>query len=169
MDSKTETTTTTTTTEVSKTLERTYVMIKPDGVVRSLSGEVIRRFENRGLRLAALKMVKPTKELIEEHYADLSTKKFFPGLVEYMQWGPVICMVWVGTNAVKVGRMMVGETDPLESTPGSIRGDFCLEKGRNMIHASDKVEAAEKEIALWFKPEEVVSFQRSDDKWLFEY
>ena len=148
--------------------ERTYVMIKPDGVVRSLVGEVIKRFENRGLRLESLKMMTPTRELIELHYADLSTKKFFPGLVEYMLWGPVVCMVWVGTNAVKVGRMMVGETDPLESTPGSIRGDYCLEKGRNMIHASDAVEAAEKEIALWFRPEEACTFARSDDKWLFE-
>ena len=170
MDStQTTTTQTTTTTERLKSQERTYVMVKPDGVVRSLVGEVIRRFENRGLRLAALKMVKPTKEMIEKHYADLSTKKFFPGLVEYMQWGPVVCMVWVGTNAVKVGRMMVGETDPLESTPGSIRGDFCLEKGRNMIHASDAVDSAEKEIALWFNESEVVTFERSDDKWIFEY
>jgi len=152
-----------------KTQERTYVMVKPDGVVRSLVGEVIARFERRGLRLAALKLMKPSQELIEAHYADLSTKKFFPGLVEYMQWGPVVCMVWVGTSAVKVGRLLVGETDPLASTPGSIRGDFCLEKGRNMIHASDCVESAENEIALWFKEDELVSFKRSDDKWLFEY
>lgn len=152
-----------------KTQERTYVMVKPDGVVRSLTGEIISRFERRGLRLAALKMMTPTKERIEEHYADLAGKKFFPGLVEYMQWGPVVCMVFVGTQAVKTGRKLVGETDPLDSNPGSIRGDYCLEKGRNIVHASDSVESAEKEINLWFGKDEINTYKRTDDKFLFEY
>jgi nucleoside-diphosphate kinase len=151
-----------------KTKERTYVMIKPDGVVRGLVGEVIRRFENRGLKLQALKMATPSKELVEKHYADLSSKKFFPSLVEYMLMAPVVCMVWSGTASVKTGRGLVGQTDPLESNAGSIRGDFCLEKGRNLIHASDSVESAENEIALWFTNNEIVSYDRPQDKWLFE-
>ena len=148
--------------------ERTYVMVKPDGVHRGLVGEIIKRFEQRGYKLVALKMLSPSKEHVEKHYSDLSTKKFFPGLVQYMLTGPVVATVWQGTNAVKVGRKIVGETDPVESNPGTIRGDFCIEKGRNIIHASDSVESAEKEINLWFTKEEVQSWQKVDQGMVYE-
>jgi len=148
--------------------ERTYVMVKPDGVHRGLTGEIIKRFEQRGYKLIALKMLSPSKEHIEKHYSDLSTKKFFPGLVSYMLTGPVVATVWQGTNAVKVGRRIVGETDPVDSLPGTIRGDFCIEKGRNIIHASDSVDSAEKEIALWFSKEEIMSWQKVDQGVVYE-
>ena len=149
-------------------LERTYVMIKPDGVQRGLVGEIIKRFEERGYKLVAIKMCTPGKEHFEKHYADLSSKKFFTGLIEYMQTGPVVATVWQGTNAVKVGRKIVGETDPFDSLPGTIRGDFCIEKGRNIIHASDSVESAEKEIKLWFNEKEVNSWTKIDEKMVYE-
>jgi nucleoside-diphosphate kinase len=151
-----------------KKSERTFVMVKPDGVQRSLVGEIILRFEKRGLKLVALKMVTPTREHFEKHYADLSSKKFFPDLINYMLMGPVVAMIWQGTTATAVGRRLVGETNPLNSNAGSIRGDFCLETGRNIIHASDAVESAEKEIALWFNNNEINSYKRSDEQWLFE-
>jgi nucleoside-diphosphate kinase len=148
--------------------ERTYVMVKPDGVHRGLVGEIIKRFENRGFKLVGLKMLSPNKEHFEKHYSDLSTKKFFPSLIQYMLTGPVVATVWEGTQAVKVGRKIVGETDPIESLPGTIRGDFCIEKGRNIIHASDSVESAEKEINLWFSQEEINKWNKVDEKMVFE-
>ena len=133
--------------------EQTYIMIKPDGVQRGLVGEIISRFEKRGFTLRALKLTQPTEELLRKHYADLTDKGFFPKLLAYMLSGPVVCMVWEGTQAVKTGRKMLGETRPLESNPGTIRGDFCIDVGRNICHGSDSVESAQKEIALWFTPE----------------
>jgi nucleoside-diphosphate kinase len=148
--------------------ERTYVMVKPDGVHRGLVGEIIKRFESRGFKLVALKMLTPNKEHFEKHYSDLSTKKFFPSLIQYMLTGPVVATVWEGTQAVKIGRKIVGETDPIDSLPGTIRGDFCIEKGRNIIHASDSVDSAEKEINLWFSQEEVNKWNKVDEKMVFE-
>ena len=148
--------------------ERSYVMIKPDGVHRGLVGEILKRFENRGYKLLAMKMVAPERKMFETHYADLSTKKFFPGLIDYCLTGPVVATVWQGTNVVKTGRKIVGETDPFDSLPGTIRGDFCVEKGRNIIHASDCVEAAEKEINLWFTQEEICSWTKVDEKMIYE-
>ena len=106
--------------------ERTYIMVKPDGVMRGLVREIIGRFEKKGFKLVALKMCSPSKELLEEHYADLKTKKFFPGLIEYMTSGPVVGMVWEGLNVVKTGRKMLGATNPIDSEPGTIRGDLCI-------------------------------------------
>lgn len=148
--------------------ERTYVMVKPDGVHRGLVGEIIKRFEQRGYKLVALKMLSPSQQHFEKHYADLSSKKFFPSLIQYMLTGPVVATVWEGTQAVKVGRLIVGETDPVESRPGTIRGDFCIEKGRNIIHASDSVDSAEKEINLWFSQEEQISWSKVDEKMVYE-
>ena len=148
--------------------ERSYVMIKPDGVHRGLVGTVIQRFENRGYKLIALKMTTPSKELLENHYEDLKEKKFFPSLISYMLMGPVVCMVWQGMSVVSTGRKIVGATNPLDSTPGTIRGDYCIDTGRNIIHASDKVEAAEREIALWFTPEEINSWSKHDEKLIYE-
>mgnify|MGYP002628470153 CR=1 FL=1 len=133
--------------------EQTYIMLKPDGVHRGLVGEVISRFEKKGFKLVALKLATPSKALLEEHYGDLKTKAFFPKLVEYMQMGPVCCMVWEGMNAVVTGRKMLGETKPFDSLPGTIRGDYCIDVGRNLCHGSDSVEAAQAEIKLWFGSE----------------
>ena len=114
-------------------MERTYIMIKPDGVQRGLVHKVIERFEQRGFYLKAMKMQMVTKEHAEKHYADLSSKPFFAGLVAYMCSGPVVCMVWEGKDVVKTGRKIIGATNPLASEPGSLRGDFCIEVGRNVI------------------------------------
>ncbi|KAF9483778.1 nucleoside diphosphate kinase [Pholiota conissans] len=147
--------------------ERTYIMIKPDGVQRNLVGKIITRFEERGFKLTALKFVQATEEHLEKHYADLKGKSFFPGLIKYMASGPVVAMVWTGLDAVKTGRVMLGTTNPLQSPVGSIRGDFCLAVGRNICHGSDSVESAEKEIALWF-PEGVVQWTSAQEQWIFE-
>jgi len=148
--------------------ERTFIMIKPDGVQRGLVGEIIKRFEQRGYHLAALKMVHASEDKLKEHYKDLAARPFYPGLVQYMHSGPVVAMVWVGLNAVKAGRAMLGETNPQDSKPGSIRGDFCIQTGRNIIHGSDSVESAEREIKLWFEDKEVVSWTEATKSWIYE-
>ncbi|KAF7965407.1 hypothetical protein HWV62_1567 [Athelia sp. TMB] len=142
-------------------------MVKPDGVQRGLVGEIISRFEKRGYKLIALKLVHATVEHLEKHYADLKGKAFFPGLIKYMASGPVVAMVWQGLDAVKTGRVMLGATNPLQSPVGSIRGDYALAVGRNICHGSDAVESAEKEIALWF-PEGVVQYTNALETWIFE-
>ncbi|KAG6828668.1 Nucleoside diphosphate kinase B [Tricholoma furcatifolium] len=149
------------------TIERTYIMIKPDGVQRGLVGKIIQRFEERGFKLTALKLVQSDEAHLEKHYADLKGKPFFPGLVKYMASGPVVAMVWEGLDAVKTGRAMLGATNPLQSPTGSIRGDFCLAVGRNICHGSDSVESAEKEIALWF-PEGVTQYKSALESWIYE-
>lgn len=148
--------------------ERTYIMIKPDGVQRGLVGEIIKRFEQRGYKLQALKLYQASEELLNQHYADLAERPFFPGLRAYMCSGPVTCMVWEGKNAVKMGRQMLGATNPQESMPGTIRGDFSIEVGRNICHGSDSVENAEKEIALWFDDDEICSWASHSDEWIHE-
>ncbi len=105
---------------------------------------------------------------MQEHYKDLSARPFFPGLVQYMASGPVVCMVWTGLNAVKAGRVLLGETNPQDSKPGSIRGDFCIQTGRNICHGSDSVESAEREIALWFRPEELTNWEACQRSWIYE-
>jgi nucleoside-diphosphate kinase len=120
-------------------------------------GNIVKRFETKGYKCLGLKLFSPTKELLEQHYADLATKKFFPGLIEYMLSGPVCCMVWEGMNAVKEGRKMLGATKPADSALGTIRGDFCIDVGRNLCHGSDAVESAQHEIKLWF-PEGLLSW-----------
>jgi len=148
--------------------ERTFIMIKPDGVQRGLVGEIIKRFEQKGFRLVAMKFTWASESLLKQHYADLSSKPFFPGLVKYMNSGPVVPMVWEGLNVVKTGRQMLGETNPAQSLPGTIRGDYCIEVGRNICHGSDAVDSAKKEIALWFKPEELIKWKSVEDPWLYE-
>ncbi|THH01409.1 hypothetical protein EW026_g1289 [Hermanssonia centrifuga] len=147
--------------------ERTYIMVKPDGVQRGLVGNILGRFEQRGFKLIALKLVHATPEHLEQHYIDLKGKSFFPGLIKYMASGPVVAMVWEGLDAVKTGRSMLGATNPLASAPGTIRGDFALAVGRNICHGSDSVDNAEKEIKLWF-PEGVVQYTNDNSKWIFE-
>lgn len=148
--------------------EKTYIMIKPDGVHRGLVGKIIKRFETKGFKLVALKFTQPTKELLEKHYADLAGKPFFPGLIQYMSSGPVVAMVWEGLNAVKTGRVMLGATNPADSAPGSIRGDLCIQVGRNICHGSDSVESANKEIALWFTENELVNWAPVSTNWIYE-
>merc|ERR1711881_516544 len=129
--------------------EQTFIAIKPDGVQRGLIGPIISRFENRGFKLVAIKLVTPGKEHLEKHYEDLSSKPFFAGLVSYMNSGPICAMVWEGRDVVKTGRTILGATNPLASAPGTIRGDLAIDVGRNVCHGSDAVESAKKEIALW--------------------
>lgn len=148
--------------------ERTFIMVKPDGVHRGLVGEIIKRFEQRGYKLVALKFVHASKEHLEKHYADLSSKPFFPGLIKYMSSGPLVPMVWEGVDAVKTGRVMLGETNPLASKPGTIRGDFCIQVGRNICHGSDSVESAEKEIALWFNTDDLIDWSPVSNPWIYE-
>lgn len=138
-------------------MERTYIMIKPDGVQRRLVGEIIRRFETRGLRLVALKMLTPSRELAEAHYAVHKEKPFYGELVEFIISGPVVAMVWEAKDAIKLCRNMIGALKPLEALSGTIRGDFTTEVQTNLVHGSDAPETAQTEIALWFKPEELLS------------
>jgi nucleoside-diphosphate kinase len=147
--------------------ERTYIMVKPDGVQRGLVGEVIKRFEQKGFKLVALKLMHATKAHMEAHYADLATKKFFPSLVEYMTAGPVACMVWEGKEVVKMGRILLGATKPSESMPGTIRGDFAVDVGRNICHGSDAVESANAEIKMWF-PEGVIEYKSHSFEQIYE-
>ncbi|KAF4073513.1 hypothetical protein AMELA_G00244060 [Ameiurus melas] len=148
--------------------ERTFIAIKPDGVQRGLIGDIIKRFEQKGFCLVALKFLQAPEDLLKQHYIDLKDRPFYHGLVKYMSSGPVVAMVWEGLNVVKTGRVMLGETNPADSKPGTIRGDFCIEVGRNIIHGSDSVESANKEISLWFKPEELVSFKSCAFNWIYE-
>lgn len=138
-------------------MERTYIMVKPDGVQRHLVGEIIRRFETRGLRLVGLKMLVPSRETAETHYAVHRERPFYGELVDFITSGPVVAMVWEGTEAIKLTRTMIGATKPIEALPGTIRGDFTTEIQTNLVHGSDSPENASAEIALWFKPEELLS------------
>eukprot|EP00597_Dinobryon_sp_UTEXLB2267_P001285 CAMPEP_0170058938 /NCGR_PEP_ID=MMETSP0019_2-20121128/1377_1 /TAXON_ID=98059 /ORGANISM="Dinobryon sp., Strain UTEXLB2267" /LENGTH=142 /DNA_ID=CAMNT_0010264011 /DNA_START=153 /DNA_END=581 /DNA_ORIENTATION=+ len=142
-------------------------MIKPDGVQRGVVGNIISRFESKGYLLKALKLTTPDQQTLEEHYKDLREKSFFPKLMKYMSSGPVVAMVWEGKNAVKTGRVMLGATNPLESAPGTIRGDYAIDVGRNICHGSDSVESAEREISLWFK-EGLNEYSSHSKDWIYE-
>jgi nucleoside-diphosphate kinase len=150
--------------------ERTFVMVKPDGVQRGLIGEIIARFEDRGLKLVGAKFMQIPDELAYEHYGEHEGKPFFDGLVEFITSGPVMAMVWEGQDATRQVRTMMGETDPAESAPGTIRGDFGLDLGRNVIHGSDHEDegANEREIDLFFDEDELQDYDRIDETWLYE-
>ncbi|XP_031391152.1 nucleoside diphosphate kinase 1-like [Punica granatum] len=148
-------------------MEQTFIMIKPDGVQRGLVGEIIKTFEQKGFYLRGMKLVNVERPFAEKHYEDLSSKPFFEGLVEYIISGPVVAMVWEGKNVVATGRKVIGATNPSASDPGTIRGSFAVEIGRNVIHGSDSVESAKKEIALWF-PDGTVNWQSSLHPWIYE-
>ena len=149
-------------------MERSLVLVKPDGVQRGLIGEVIGRLEHRGLRLVAAKFIQVSQELAETHYAIHKGKPFYDGLIEYITSAPVMAMAWDGPNAVAAIRQTMGATLPTEAAPGSIRHDFALEVSRNLTHASDSVENGEKEVALWFNSIELVDWKRDSDRWIFE-
>lgn len=149
-------------------MERTLVLVKPDGVQRGLIGEVIGRLERRGLRLVAAKFMHVSQELAETHYAVHKGKPFYDGLIQYITSAPVMAMVWEGPNAIAAVRQTMGATRPTEAAPGTVRHDFALETGRNLTHASDLPDNGEMEVALWFRPEELVSWKRDADRWIFE-
>jgi nucleoside-diphosphate kinase len=149
-------------------LERTFVAVKPDGVQRQLVGEILRRFETKGFKLVGLKLIHPSRELAENHYDVHRERPFFGSLVEFITSGPVVGMVWEGDGVVASARKLIGATNPLTSEPGTIRGDFGVNIGRNLIHGSDAVETAQKEIALWFKDDELVSWEPTMKPWLYE-
>ena len=133
-------------------------MIKPDAVKRNLVSKIIEKFEQRGYKLIAMKLIRPNTELLTAHYDNISTMKFFPHLIEYMKGGPVIPMIWEGRDVVNQGRRMIGSTDPLLADQGTLRGDFSVNVGRNIIHGSDSIENAEKEIKLWFNDDEIITW-----------
>lgn len=147
--------------------ERTFIAIKPDGVQRGLISEIISRFERKGFKLVAIKVVVPSKGFAEKHYHDLKERPFFNGLCDFLSSGPVIAMVWEGEGVIKYGRKLIGATDPQKSEPGTIRGDLAVVVGRNIIHGSDGPETAKDEINLWFKPEELVTYSSNSEKWLY--
>ena len=147
--------------------EVTYVMIKPDGVQRGLVGEIIQRFERKGLQLVGLKQVVPSEEIARKHYAVHSEKPFFSGLIKFITSGPVVCMAWSGIDAISVARNLIGSTNGREATPGTIRGDFGMDVGYNMIHGSDAPETAEFELGLWFS-EGLNEWTQDSISWVYE-
>ncbi len=149
-------------------MEKTFVMVKPDGVQRNLIGEIISRLERRGLKLSAAKFVAVSQELAETHYSIHKGQPFYDGLIAYITSAPVMAMVWEGPNAVAAVRQTMGATRPTEAAPGSVRHDFGLEVGRNLTHASDSVENGKLEIDLWFNSGEIVNWSRAVDPWVFE-
>ncbi len=149
-------------------MERTFVAIKPDGVQRGLVGEIIRRFEAKGFTLVGLKLMRVSKELAEKHYDVHRERPFFPSLVAFITSGPLVAMVWEGDGVVAAARKIIGATDPLNAEPGTIRGDFAISISRNLIHGSDAIETAQREIGLWFTNDELVSWQPATLPWLVE-
>ncbi len=149
-------------------MERTLVLVKPDAMQRGLAGEIIGRLERRGLRIVAMKLTRIDAALAKRHYAEHEGKPFFNGLVDYITSAPVIAAVFEGTGAVQAVRNTVGATNPVEAAPGSIRADFGIERGRNLVHASDSPASGERETALFFAPNEILSWKRDTDRWIFE-
>ncbi|MEQ8466409.1 MAG: nucleoside-diphosphate kinase [Coleofasciculus sp. D1-CHI-01] len=149
-------------------MERTFLMIKPDGVQRNLVGEIIQRLETKGFTLVGLKLMSVSRELAEQHYAVHKDKGFFAGLIEFITSGPVVAMVWEGEGIIASARKIIGATNPLSAEPGTIRGDFGVTVGRNLIHGSDGPDTAKEEIKLWFKEEELVSWQPTINPWIYE-
>ena len=149
-------------------MERTFLMIKPDAVQRNLIGEIISRIENKGLKLVRGKLMQVPQELAEKHYSEHEGKPFYNNLISFITSAPVFAMVVEGEDAVAVSRHIIGSTNPSDATPGSIRGDLGLTVGRNIIHGSDSVESAQREISLWFNDEEVNSYESPRDAWLYE-
>ena len=149
-------------------MEKTLVLVKPDGVQRGLSGEIISRFENRGLKLIGLKLMHVSEELAGRHYHEHTERPFFPGLVSFITSGPIIAMAWEGDNAIGIVRQTMGTTNPVEASPGTIRGDLAINIGRNVVHGSDSPESAERELNLFFSHGELLDYSRSTDSWITE-
>ena len=149
-------------------MERTFIMIKPDGVQRGLTGEIIKRLEQKGFNLVAMKMMNVSRELAEKHYDVHSDKPFFGNLVEFITSAPVVATVWEGEGVVASARKIIGATNPLTAEPGTIRGDYGISIGRNLIHGSDAVETAQREIALWFEESDITSWKPALQNWIYE-
>ncbi|WP_077326687.1 nucleoside-diphosphate kinase [Virgibacillus siamensis] len=148
-------------------MEKTFLMVKPDGVQRNLVGEIVNRFERKGFKLAGAKLMQITNELAENHYGEHKERPFFGELVSFITSGPVFAMVWEGENVIATAREMMGKTNPLEAAPGTIRGDYGVTVGKNVIHGSDSPESAEREIGLFFKDAEVLSYSKQDSEWIY--
>jgi nucleoside-diphosphate kinase len=149
-------------------VQRTFVAIKPDGVERGLIGEVVNRFERRGLKLVGMKLLQVSREMAETHYGEHKGKGFYEGLVSYITSAPVVGMVLEGKDAVALARNVIGATNPANAAPGTIRGDFAIEIGRNIVHGSDSPESAKREIGIFFKENELVPWKRTVEKWIAE-
>ena len=149
-------------------MERTLILVKPDAMQRGLAGEILARLERRGLRIVALKLLQVDRALAERHYAEHAGKPFYEGLIAYITTCPIVIAVFEGTDAVEAVRTTMGKTNPRDAAPGTIRGDLGLEVGRNLIHGSDSLASAAREIDLFFQPAELLSYQRAIDPWLFE-
>lgn len=147
-------------------VEKTFLMVKPDGVQRNLVGEIVQRFERKGFKLVGAKLMTISQELAEQHYAEHKERPFFGELVSFITSGPVFAMVWQGENVIKTAREMMGKTNPSEAAPGTIRGDFAAQVSMNIIHGSDGNESAEREINLFFNAAELVEYSREIDRWI---
>lgn len=147
-------------------MEKTFLMVKPDGVQRNLIGEIVNRFEKKGYQLVGAKLMQIPTELAEQHYGEHKERPFFGELVDFITSGPVFAMVWEGENVISTARLMMGATNPKESAPGTIRGDFAVTVGKNIIHGSDSPESAEREIGLFFKQEELVTYAKDANNWI---
>lgn len=146
--------------------ERTFIMVKPDGVQRNLIGEIVSRFEKKGFQLVAAKLMPVSRELAEKHYGEHKEKPFFGELVDFITSSPVFAMVWEGPNVIASARQMMGATNPSDAAPGTIRGDYGISVGMNIIHGSDSAESARREIDLWFNDEEIVAYEKTVSKWI---
>lgn len=149
-------------------MEKTFLMVKPDGVQRGLVGEVISRIEERGLRIVAMKMLQLERETAEEHYAEHEGKDFYESLLDYITSGPVVAMSLKGNQAISLVRDMVGQTDPKDASPGTIRGDFGIDIGRNIVHAADSKESAERELDIFFEGSDFVDYRKVEEDWIYE-
>ncbi|MED4581408.1 nucleoside-diphosphate kinase [Brevibacillus choshinensis] len=147
-------------------MEKTFLMVKPDGVQRNLIGEIVSRFEKKGYQLVGAKLMTVSRELAEEHYAEHKERPFFGELVDFITSGPVFAMVWQGNSVITTARAMMGKTNPVDAASGTIRGDFATSVGMNIIHGSDSLESAEREIGLWFSADEVLSFEKTIQRWI---
>lgn len=148
-------------------MERTFIMVKPDGVQRGLIGDIVKRFEQKGFQLVAAKLMTIPEKLAEKHYQEHQEKPFFQELVQFITSSPVFAMVWEGENVIQVARQMMGATNPAEALPGTIRGDYGVQVGMNVIHGSDSRESAEREINLFFAEEELVRYEKTLDAWIY--
>lgn len=147
-------------------MEKTFLMIKPDGVQRNLIGDIVNRFEQKGYKLVGAKLMQIDRSLAEQHYGEHRERPFFGELVDFITSGPVFAMVWEGNNVVAVARNMMGATNPQDAAPGTVRGDYAVSLGMNIIHGSDSLESAEREINLFFKPEEILNYKRDIARWV---
>jgi nucleoside-diphosphate kinase len=147
-------------------MERTFIMVKPDGVQRNLIGKIVSRFEEKGFTLVGAKLMQVSRELAEKHYAEHKERPFFGELVDFITSGPVFAMVWEGNNVIATARNMMGKTNPVDAAPGTIRGDYAVSVGMNIIHGSDSPESAEREINLWFSQDELLTYEKTIQRWI---